>query len=350
MSLLPSRRRAGPRARRVLAAGATLLLSLVLHGCVDAPPWDGTARALPPAATRITAREPVPAAAPGEGAWADRRFVEVDGVRLEYAERGTGGPPVVLLHGDGSMIEDFVTSGLPDMLAPRHRVVIFNRPGYGGSDRPRDRVWTPEKQAALFARAFAALGIERPVVVGHSWGALVAAALALDHPGAARGLVLASGYFFPTARPDAALFGVNALPGVGDVARYTVSPLFGAVAAPGLISLVFAPAPVPERFSAGFPVRLTLRPSQIRASAEDTALLVPAAAALRHRYAGLRVPVVIVAGASDRVLDTWQHSARLHHEVAGSSLWVVPGLGHMVHHGAPAVVLNAVESVAAAAP
>jgi Alpha/beta hydrolase family len=99
-------------------------------------------------------------------------FVKAEGVRLRYIERGTGSPPVVLLHGDGSMVEDFATSGLVDLVAERHRVVAFDRPGYGGSDRPRDRAWTPEAQAALLAGAFARLGIGRPIVVGHSWGTL----------------------------------------------------------------------------------------------------------------------------------------------------------------------------------
>ena len=119
------------------------------------------------------------------------RFLEVDGVRLHYLDRGEG-RPVVLLHGNGSMIEDLALSGLLELAAARYRVVAFDRPGYGHSTRPRDRVWTPEAQAELVRAALRRLGVERPIVVGHSWGTLVATALA--HPADVAGLVLLSGY------------------------------------------------------------------------------------------------------------------------------------------------------------
>jgi len=64
------------------------------------------------------------------------RFVMVQGVRLHYVERGTG-PALVLLHGNGSMIEDFQASGLIDLAAENYRVIAFDRPGFGHSNRPR---------------------------------------------------------------------------------------------------------------------------------------------------------------------------------------------------------------------
>ena len=81
--------------------------------------------------------------------------------------------------------------------------------------------WTPERQADLFIRAFEGLGIERPVVVGHSWGTLVALALALDHPQRVRGLVLLAGYYYPTKRPDVVVFSAPSIPVLGDIMRYT---------------------------------------------------------------------------------------------------------------------------------
>ena len=105
------------------------------------------------------------------------RFVDVDGVRLHYLERGEGPPPVVLLHGNVVTAEDWVLSGVLDRVAERHRVVAFDRPGYGHSDRPQGSAWTAGTQADLLRRAFARLGLERPVVVGHSWGTNAALAL-----------------------------------------------------------------------------------------------------------------------------------------------------------------------------
>ncbi len=64
------------------------------------------------------------------------QFMTIDGLRLHYIERGHG-EPLVLIHGNGTLIQDFLVSGIVDDLAKRHRVIIFDRPGYGYSDRPR---------------------------------------------------------------------------------------------------------------------------------------------------------------------------------------------------------------------
>ncbi len=82
-------------------------------------------------------------------------------------------------------------------------MIVFDRPGYGHSQRPRGTIWSPEAQADLIHRALVELDATPAVVLGHSWGTLVAAALALNHPASVKALVLASGYFYPTARIDA---------------------------------------------------------------------------------------------------------------------------------------------------
>jgi pimeloyl-ACP methyl ester carboxylesterase len=274
------------------------------------------------------------------------RFVTVDGVRLHVIEDGAG-PPVVLLHGNAVTAEDWVASGVMHRLAARHRVLAFDRPGYGYSDRPRSRRWGAEAQAALFAAAFAQLGLGPAVVVGHSWGALVAVALALDHPQAVGGLVLAAGYHYPTRRADVVAFSPPAIPVLGDVLRYTAAPLTGRMIAPTLVRRMFAPLPVPPAFAEAVPLGIMLRPWQIRAAAEDAATMTPRAEAAAGRYPELaRLPVRIIAGAADEVVDTGRHSERLHRDVPGSVLRIVPGAGHMVHHAAPEAIVEAVEAVA----
>jgi hypothetical protein len=85
------------------------------------------------------------------------RFITVHGVKLHYVERGSG-TPLVLLHGNGSMIQDFDSSGLIDSASKRYRVIAFDRPGFGYSDRPRDTIWTPAAQADLIAAAMVKIG------------------------------------------------------------------------------------------------------------------------------------------------------------------------------------------------
>jgi pimeloyl-ACP methyl ester carboxylesterase len=112
------------------------------------------------------------------------KFIECDGVRVHYREWGDAmAPCVVLFHGNGTMIQDFAISGLVDLLARRNRVLCFDRPGFGYTQRPRSRIWTPSAQAALFVKALEQIGARDPVVVGHSWGTLVAVALGLRGSG-----------------------------------------------------------------------------------------------------------------------------------------------------------------------
>jgi len=237
------------------------------------------------------------------------RFIEVDGVRLHYVERGEG-PPLVLLHGNGTMIQDYELSGLLNMAAARYRVIAFDRPGYGYSSRPRGTIWNPVAQAHLLHKALQQLGVEKPIVLGHSWGTLVAVALGLEYPGDVRSLVLLSGYFFPTLRLDVPLLSGPAIPIVGDLMRFTISPLLGRLMWPRLLKKMFGPSAVPQRFRA-FPLWMSLRPSQLRAAAAESALMVPAAFALRRRYRELSMPVIILAGTGDRIASAQGQSVRL---------------------------------------
>ena len=272
------------------------------------------------------------------------RFIEVDGVRLHYLERGEG-PPLLMLHGLGSMIEELRLSGLFDLAATRYRLIVPDRPGYGHSSRPRHKWWGPHAQAALLRSMLTQLGIERPIVFGHSFGALVATAFALDYPAATRSVVLASGYYFPTARLDVPLMAPPAIPLIGDALRHTISPLIGRLLWSSLLKLVFSPAAVPRYFER-FPKWMALRPSQLRASAEESAALIPSALQMQHLYGALEVPAVIVGGAQDRYVDNARHSVELAKRIPRAELLVSPRAGHMVHHVDPRRVLQAIEAAA----
>ena len=90
-------------------------------------------------------------------------------MRLHYIGRGDPAARcVVLFHGNGSMMQDYMSSGLVDLLAQNNRVVCFDRPGFGYSQRPRFRIWDAAAQAALFVKALNQLGVRDPVVLGHS--------------------------------------------------------------------------------------------------------------------------------------------------------------------------------------
>ena len=277
-------------------------------------------------------------------------FITCDGVRLHYIERGAATAAcVVLFHGNGTMLQDLVLSGLVDRLARSYRVICFDRPGFGYSQRPRTRLWTAAAQAALFAQALDQLGVRKPVVLGHSWGTLVAIALSMRSDYAVSGLVLASGYYFPTFRLDFWLMSAPAMPVIGDLLRYTVSPIISWAIWPKLVRTLFAPRDVAPEFKTEFPISLSLRPKQLRAAAEESAFLIPVAAQLQFQYRSIRCPVRIVHGKDDRLIEAEQ-SRRLHASVPGSLLHLVEDAGHMVTYADAPGIADSVAALAFAAP
>lgn len=289
--------------------------------------------------------------------WAERanpprgRLLDVDGVAMHVMEYSSSAPQtLVLLHGNGLTGEDFDVAGLVALAGPRWRVISIDRPGFGHSGRPKGRRFDPETQADLVHGALQQLQVGPAVVLGHSLGAQVALALALRHPEWVRSLVLASGYYRPSAAISPWLTGGAALPVVGTVWRNTLAPLVGRLAWPLVARRLFAPAPVTSSFREGLPLGLVLRPSQLRATAIDSLGMFAAARRLGRQLRDLHVPAVIVAGSDDRLLSSAWHSQWLQRHLPGSRLHMVAGVGHMVHHSATAEVMNAVEEAEALLP
>ena len=272
------------------------------------------------------------------------QYISVDGARLHYVEHGTGAP-VILLHGNGSMVGDFISSGIVEQLGPGYRVLAFDRPGFGYSERPSARKWGPVEQAKLLLRAWQFLDLERPVVVGHSWGTLVALAAALEAENRLAGLVLLSGYYYPTPMVRAYARAPSTLSVLPGMLRDALLPLAWRLAAPGAVERIFAPCAVPERFRRSYSLPDALRPSQMRTVHEEAAMLPEVTTRLSASYKQVDVPIRLLAGSEDGIVDTNAHSVRLHRELRHSTLKVIPRCGHMVHHAAPNEVARAIVGV-----
>ncbi len=115
---------------------------------------------------------------------------------------------------------------------------------------------------------------------------------------------------------------------------------------PVLKRKIFGPAPTPEKLTDGFPKEMTFRPSQIRSSAADSALMIPDAFAARDHYSDLKMPVVIVAGEEDRIVDIDNRSGRLHGAMSQGVFHRVPGAGHMIHQTGTETVMACVDKAA----
>ncbi|MES0006003.1 alpha/beta hydrolase [Mesorhizobium sp. M0062] len=272
------------------------------------------------------------------------RVMEIDGVRLHFIEAGTG-MPLLLLHGNGSMAEDFKSSGIFDEAAKTYRVIAFDRPGFGRSSRPRGRRWSARDQADLIHAAACGLGIEKYLVLGHSWGAWIALELARRHSQSVAGIVLVSGYYYPPPRLDLALAALPALPVIGTAFRHTLLPPLVRLAWHWAMEKIFKPAVVAGDFAA-LAKDVASRPSQLRAVSLETASMLAASLLGKANYRDIAVPTGIMAGSGDRLFDAQRDARRLHVEVGGSLLEVVPGAGHMVHQSAPQAVVGMVHTIA----
>jgi pimeloyl-ACP methyl ester carboxylesterase len=74
--------------------------------------------------------------------------------------------------------------------------------------------------------------------------------------------------------------------------------------------------------------------------------MIPDAIRFENKYAELKMPVVIIAGEEDRLIDSDMQSARLHSDVSQSAFHRVPKNGHMVHQTATGEVMAAINEVA----
>ena len=275
------------------------------------------------------------------------RIIDVDGVGVHVVDTGevAGGETIVLVHGNGSLVEDFLVSGLVDRLRTRNRVILFDRPGYGHTPAPADREWTAEAQAAVLVGACDALDVTAPVVVGHSWGVLVALAWALDHPRRVSRLVLLSGYYYGSPRADSAMLGVIRLPVVKQVFDHAIAPLQTRLTGPLGLKQVFSPAEVPPHFIDNMPIGLMLRPSQIAASARDGAQMPANAERLSARYGEFALSIAVVWGEGDKLVGQDGQSRRFADSYPLSRRLVIKGGGHMVHHKDPAAVAALIETI-----
>ena len=118
-----------------------------------------------------------------------------DGVRLAYAETGSGAPPLLFVHAWSADRTTFAPQ--LEHFGRSHRAVAVDLRGHGDSDKPEEP-YTAELFADDLAWLAGELGLERPVVVGHSMGGVIALVLAASHPDLVSGVVALDSPIIPS--------------------------------------------------------------------------------------------------------------------------------------------------------
>lgn len=280
------------------------------------------------------------------------RSVAVDGVRIQTLELGAEhadeGPPVVLIHGASVNLRDMKIA-LGDRLARSRRVIIVDRPGRGYSTRPRDG-YLLERQATLIRDTVRALGIERPVVVGQSFGGAVALAYGLRYQNEIAGLVLLAPVSHPFEGGIAWYNHVSQWPVLGTLFRRGVLPAYAPLVARSSVERSFAPDQAPDNYYRNAGVSLLFRARDFKANAEDLTRLNRQLVKQSPAYATLQVPTIIMAGEEDRTVGPKIHAQRLAQDISGATLIMLPDTGHALHHAEADRITAAILSVGVESP
>lgn len=260
-------------------------------------------------------------------------FIEIDGARIHYVERGEG-PTLLLVHGLGGQLQNY-THSLTERLGGFH-VVAMDRPGSGYSDRHEDADARLTRQAKFVADFIAAKGLTRPLLVGHSLGGAVALATALDYPERISGLALLAPLTHHQTEPPPIFRGLAiASPFMRRLVAWTLAAPASIRNRVVVLSTVFGPNAAPRDFATRGGSLLGLRPRSFYATSTDFMAINHDLPTQESRYGELFMPVGILFGTGDRILDHRRNGEGMSAKVKGLDLELVEGLGHMVQISEP---------------
>lgn len=273
------------------------------------------------------------------------RFLEVDGERIHYVDEGTG-PPLVMIHGLMGSSRN-LTYALSGKLREQFRVITLDRPGSGYSTRRKGAEVDLPGQARIVAQFIRTLDLGQPVVVGHSLGGAIALALALDHPRQVSGLVLVAPLTHPQRMLPWVFMSLAVRPALLRrwVSKTLAVPL-GLLTRGSVIKGVFAPDKPPDDFATRGGGLLGMRPDNFYAASSEIAVVNRHLPDMVRRYPQLQLPVGLIYGAKDNVLNYRRHGEAMATLVPDMTLEIVEGRGHMLPITAVEQVVALIRQVA----
>ena len=264
------------------------------------------------------------------------RFLDLDGERIHYVDKGAG-PSLFMIHGLAGQIGNF-THSLVDRLTGEFRVVAVDRPGSGYSTRSADAPAGLRAQGQALANVIRALKLDRPVIVGHSMGGAVALAIALDNPDLVGGLALIAPLTQVERAPPGPFRGLAIRsPLARRILAWTLATPATILANNFVLREVFAPEQSPADFGTAGGALLDRRPASFYAASTDIASINDDLDEMTKRYASLRLPIGILFGRGDKILDYRLHGETMKRMVRDLDLTFIEG-GHMLPVTAPDTV------------
>lgn len=276
-------------------------------------------------------------------------FATVNDTRMHFVHEPAGPsadlPAMVFIHGaSGNLRDPFGAFAAP--LKGRGDLLFVDRPGHGWSERGPDSNATPAGQADSIAALMETRGIDRAVLVAHSFGGAIATAFAVRHPEKTAGLVLLAPATHPW--PGGATtwyYNLTTTPVLGWLFSHTLAPTAGRLRLPAATRCVFAPNPVPPGYRRDAAVSLVLRPKAFRYNAEDVSGLFRHVSEYAPRYREISAPTVVITGDTDTVVAEEIHSIGLARDIPNAQLLWLRNLGHKPDYAATDLAIASIERV-----
>lgn len=275
----------------------------------------------------------------------DSRFLTVNGLQVHYKEAGTGEPAMILLHGFGASV--FSWREVMHPLSQYERVVAYDRPAFGLTERPLPGSWKGESpygvegNLTLLLGLMDALGIEKAILMGHSAGGRLAVQAALTHPERVSGLVLIDAAVYTGGRrPFGILQPWVHTPQMNRLGPFFARSLAGDQGEAFLQAAWHDPSRITSEIQAGYRKPLHMANWDVAlweftkagSGSEDLAL----------RLREISLPTLVISGEDDRIIPA-ADSVRLASDIPGARLAVIPACGHLPQEECPVLFLNTVE-------
>jgi pimeloyl-ACP methyl ester carboxylesterase len=236
-------------------------------------------------------------------------------------------PPIVFIHGASGNLRDQETA-FRKPLEGRAHMLFVDRPGHGYSERGGPENDFPDGQADAIARLMEKRGIDKAIIVAHSFGGAIAASFALNHPDKVIGTLFLSPATHPWPGGIDWHYRLTATPVIGWLFSHTLVMPAGLMMLDPATLGVFRPNQRRERYLEDGAPALVLRPDTFRNNARDVANLLAYVTRVAPRYKEIKSPAVIITGDQDPIVLANIHSTGLKRDLEHSELVWVKGLGH----------------------
>lgn len=279
----------------------------------------------------------------------EERLIDVGGFMMNSVLVEPGHSPdlpaIVFIHGASTSLYDPMVAFRSE-LEGRARLLFVDRPGHGRSQIGGSENILPDGQADAISHLMEKRGIAKAIVVGHSYGGAIAAALALRHPEKVQGLVFLSPAVYDWPGGVSWYYDAARVPVSGVLFSTFIAPPAGLLAIGSATKSVFAPNPVPKDYISNTKAFQALRPVAFRHNALEVAALNEWAKTASKQYRTIKASTIIITGDADKVVSPDIHSRQLARDIKGSQLIVVHNLGHKPDYIASDLVVAAIEKVA----